>query len=94
MIAPQEMLVGQAITLEGYADDYGRPVVAVLFSWDNGSTWERHELSDATADLSVHWSYRFSPTEPGEYFLRVRSESADGRQSPEAAVARIFVREP
>lgn len=94
MIAPQEVAVGQAVTLEGYADDYGRPIAAVLFSWDDGRTWERYDVSKAATECSVHWSYRFAPTEPGEYCLRVRSESTDGRRSPEAAIARIFVREP
>lgn len=94
MIAPQKMVVGQTVTLQGYADDYGCPVAAVLFSWDGGSTWERHEMPEATADRSVHWSYSLTPAASGEYCLNVCSESSDGRRSPVSAVARLCVREP
>lgn len=94
MIAPQEIALGQTVTLQGYADDYGRPVAAVLFSWDGGGTWERHETAGATADRSVHWSYSITPEAPGEYCLNVCSESSDGRRSPVSAVARLFVYKP
>ena len=47
MIAPVYARVGQTITLEGYADDFGSHIVAIEFSLDGGTTWERHSTETA-----------------------------------------------
>lgn len=91
MIAPQTMKLGQTITLSGYADDYDKAIVAIHLSFDGGDTWTRMDVSDTTADLWVHWSCEFTPEAAGEYQVKVRSENEDGKLSPDAAVASLFV---
>lgn len=91
MIPPQFAKVGQTVTFEGYADDYGSPVIAIEFSLDDGESWASQDVSAADSGLSVHWTYAFTPSEPGRYQLRVRSVAADGRRSPLAAIAEVFV---
>ena len=39
MIAPLSVEVGRPVRFEGYAEDYGVPIVAVQFSLDGGATW-------------------------------------------------------
>ena len=90
MIPPTYARAGEPVTLEGYADDYGRHIVAVEFSFD-GEIWAAFDTSSSDPDLSVHWSYTFTPEEPGTYELRVRSVAEDGRRSPLAATALIDV---
>lgn len=92
MIAPQELDLGQTITLEGYADDFDKSIVAMEFSLDGGETWTSHNVSDTTADLWVHWTYSFTPEERGAYQLKVRSVNERGQASPQAAVAEFYVR--
>ena len=91
MIAPQELAVGQTVTFEGYADDYGTRIVALQFSLDGGRTWCTHDVSDASADLWVHWTFAFTPERAGSYRLRVRSMNEEGRTSPASAVADFLV---
>ena len=91
MIAPVYARVGQTITLEGYADDFGLHIVAIEFSLDGGTTWERHSTEASTPDRSVHWTFQWTPEEEGAYPLKVRSVTEDGRVSPEAAAADIVV---
>lgn len=92
MIAPQELSLGQTITFQGYADDFDKIIVAMEFSLDGGATWVSHDISDTTADLWVHWTYAFTPDEPGTYRLKVRSINERGQASPQAVVADFFVR--
>lgn len=91
MIAPREFALGQAITFEGYADDYGCRIVEMQFSLDGGKSWASFDASDASADLWVHWIYEIKPEERGFYQLKARSVSEDGRTSPLAAVADFIV---
>ena len=36
MIAPMQVSVGKPVTFSGYAEDYGKQIVSVQFSLDNG----------------------------------------------------------
>lgn len=89
MIAPIIGKVGHAVTFEGYADDYGTQIVAIEFTLDDGATWASQDVSASDPNKSVHWTYTFTPTQPGIHQLRVRSVTVDGRKSPIAAVGEI-----
>ena len=39
MIAPLSVEVGRPVRFEGYAEDYGVPIVTVQFSLDDGENW-------------------------------------------------------
>lgn len=39
----------------------------------------------------IHWTYTYTPEEEGTYQLKVRSVTEDGRKTPLAAVAELFV---
>lgn len=87
MIAPMQVEVGRPVTFTGYADDYGTPIVAVEFSFDDGESWTAYDVSDASPDLWVHWEFTYTPEQAGTYRLLVRSRTDDGRTSPIADVA-------
>lgn len=93
MVPPIYAHVGQTVTYEGYADDYGRAIVALEFTFDNWETFVAHDTSDANPDLMVHWTYAFTPQQPGTYELKVRAVRADGARSPLAAVGLLYVEE-
>ncbi|BCS56551.1 hypothetical protein ADLECEL_04360 [Adlercreutzia equolifaciens subsp. celatus] len=93
MISTVYGIKGKPITLEGYADDFDRQIVAVEFSFDRGATWSRKDIDDAKPGIPVHWSYTFTPQEAGRYELRVRSVNIRGEKSPEAAFVPISVSE-
>lgn len=93
MIAPVQGKVGQTVTLSGYADDFGMKIVAIEFSLDDGETWVAFPTEESNPDLMISWRYSFVPEELGTYRLKVRSVSEDGRKSPMAAAATIFVEE-
>lgn len=83
MIAPIATTVGTPVTLEGYAIDYGRAIAAVEFSLDEGEHWTRYDTPGATDERWVHWSFCYTPEQPGSYRLAIRSVSEDGTSSPE-----------
>lgn len=85
--------VGQTVTYEGYADDYGRHIVAIEFTFDDWKTYVSHDTSASNPDLMVHWTYSYTPRQPGTYELKVRAVTEDGRKSPLAAVALLYVEE-
>lgn len=93
MIAPVQGKVGTAITLEGYADDYGNKIVAMEFSLDGGTTWVSHSTEESNPDLMVHWTFTYTPEEPGVYQFKVRAVTHDGRKSPQAAVTELHIDE-
>ena len=94
MIAPMEVEAGKPITLTGYAEDYGKQIVAVEFSLDNGEHWTAHDVSDSREELWVHWTFTYTPKKPGTYRLMVRSVNADGEASPLPDVAEFFATAP
>lgn len=60
MIAPVQGKVGQPVTFEGYADDYGSHIVALEFSLDGGTTWARQDVS--ASGIPTSWSTGPMPT--------------------------------
>ena len=74
MIAPMQVSVGKPVTFSGYAEDYGKQIVSVQFSLDNGANWTTYDVSDSTDDLWVHWTFSYTPERPG--FYRVQSAPA------------------
>lgn len=71
---------GEPFTIEGYAFGFARPLEKLQFSMDNGATWTDLDVSDATADKWVWWTYTFTP--PADvttsYVLQVRAVAEDG----------------
>lgn len=65
MIAPMQVSVGKPVTFSGYAEDYGKQIVSVQFSLDNGANWTTYDVSDSTDDLWVHWTFSYTPERPG-----------------------------
>ena len=81
MIAPMQVSVGKPVTFSGYAEDYGKQIVSVQFSLDNGANWTTYDVSDSTDDLWVHWTFSYTPERLG------RSVNDAGAASPLADVA-------
>lgn len=91
MISSVQGNVGQTITLEGYADDYGTKIVAMEFSLDGGETWARHSTEESNPDRMVHWTFSYTPQQAGIYQFKVRSVNEKGQTSPQAAVTQLHV---
>ena len=53
MIAPLSVEVGRPVRFEGYAEDYGVPIVTVQFSLDDGENWTDYDVSASTGDRWV-----------------------------------------
>jgi len=87
MIVPMQVEVGRPVEFSGYAEDYGRQIVAVEFSLDDGEHWSSYDVSSSTSDLWVHWTFAYTPMQPGAYRLLVRSVNEEGTVSPLADVA-------
>lgn len=83
--------VGDEITFEGYADDFGSPIVAVEFSLDNGETWTSYETENMSAEKWVYWNYMIEAKEAGSYRLSARARTQDGMVSPLAASVEFTV---
>ena len=59
MIAPLSVEVGRPVRFEGYAEDYGVPIVTVQFSLDDGENWTDYDVSASgrsmgSLDVRVH----------------------------------------
>ena len=61
MIAPLSVEVGRPVRFEGYAEDYGVPIVTVQFSLDDGENWTDYDVSASTGDRWVHWTFEYTP---------------------------------
>lgn len=77
--------VGEPVTFEGWADDYGRAITAIEFSMDDGETWTRHETHGTASGKWVYWRFAYTPESHGVYTLKVRSVNELGEVSPMAA---------
>lgn len=91
MIAPVYAQVGDTVTLQGYADDYGNHIVAMEFSLDGGQTWAAHDTSESDPGRSIHWTFSYTFDEPGAYSFMARAVTEDGRRTPIAASTTIHV---
>lgn len=91
MIAPVYCTCGEPVTLEGYANDYGRRIVAVQFSLDEGEHWTQYETPGTSDERLVHWTFSYTPEQPGDYRLLVRSVNEDGETSPTCATVELHV---
>ena len=60
MIAPLAVEVGRPVRFEGYAEDYGVPIVTVQFSLDDGENWTDYDVSGSTGDRWVHWTFEYT----------------------------------
>ena len=70
----------EPLTLEGFADGYADPVVAVEISMDRGATWTTYPVDQADTNIWLHWTYTFTPEE-GAYVITARAVTASGRVS-------------
>lgn len=91
MIAPLQVEVGKPVEFSGYAEDYGRQIVSVQFSLDNGENWTTYDVSASVSELWVHWTFAYTPVKPGFYRLLIRSMNDAGTASPLSDVAEFTV---
>ena len=70
----------EPVTLEGFADAYSDPIVAVEISMDRGTTWTTYPTENTNDNIWTHWTYTFTPQE-GAYVLMARAVTASGRVS-------------
>lgn len=94
MVAPLSVEVGRPVRFEGYAEDYGVPIVTVQFSLDDGENWTDYDVSASTGDRWVHWTFEYTPEVPGTYCLLVRSVNERGGVSPEPDTATFIAFAP
>ena len=93
MIAPMQVSVGKPVTFSGYAEDYGKQIVSVQFSLDNGANWTTYDVSDSTDDLWVHWTFSYGQPARGRGRVHGRLRWGRGRvQSAPAPPQRRSVR--
>ena len=93
MLPMQFGKVGKEMVFEGYAGDYDRAITAVQFSIDGGNSWTTYETPGATSDRLVHWRFAYTPKEPGEFRLLVRSVDNRGEASPTPDAVSFIVKE-
>lgn len=91
MIGTVEGRVGEAFTIEGYAQNFEVPIAAVQFSCDEQENWTTYEVHGADPDRNVNWAFSYTPETAGLHRLFVRAVAADGNVSHEAALACIEV---
>jgi hypothetical protein len=91
MIGPVLARVGELVTLEGYAQDFGHAVSEVQFSGDDGCTWSTYPLSDIDPDRNVNWSFSFMPEQVGLHKILIRAVSGNSRTTPTPASVQVIV---
>ena len=67
------------MTLEGFADAYSDPIVAVEISMDRGATWTSFDVSDTNRKNWVYWNFTYTPQAAGAYVLSLRGVTEDGK---------------
>lgn len=85
--------VGEPMLFEGWADDFGKRIVAIEFSLDSGATWTRHLVEGADAVRWVWWRFEWVPELPGAYTMLVRAVNEDDKASPHPAALSFNVSE-
>lgn len=91
MIPRVHATLGWPVELKGSAYDFGRRIVAVEFSLDDGRHWTRYDTPATVDHLNVNWSFAFQPDVCGLHVLHVRSVNDKGGVSPEAARVEVLV---
>ena len=76
MIAPMQVSVGKRVTFSGYAEDYGRQIVSVQFSLDDGEHWTTYDVSDSTDEL---WGSRAESWCRGRFLIRKMKKRSSPR---------------
>ncbi len=81
---PNEVIaVGRQTDIQGLAFDAGYGITKVELSADSGKTWLSANLD---ADLGKYswrrWHYSFTPSQKGNYNLRVKATNAIGQTQP------------
>lgn len=79
---PGEQIPSKApFEIQGLAFDSGIGIERVEVSTDNGGTWGKARLDQELGKYSWRrWRYRWQPSSPGKYQLRVRAVNRAGQQ--------------
>ncbi len=74
---------GRETLVRGIAFDGGSGIREVVFSADDGATWQPARLGDELGRYAFReWKIAFTPPKPGEYALRVRAVNRNGETQP------------
>jgi len=77
------VVAGQPTVVRGFAFDCGNGIEKVLFSQDDGNTWQPTKLGKMIGKYSFRaWSTDFVPQQAGPLLLRVRAFGATGEKQP------------
>ncbi len=77
------VVVGQPTAVRGFAFDCGNGIEKVLFSQDDGHTWQPTKLGKMIGKYAFReWSTDFVPQRAGTLQLRVRAFGATGEKQP------------
>lgn len=73
---------GRPIAFSGYVDDFERPIAAMEFSLDGGTSWTAYPTEAVDKSRGVNWQFVYTPPRAGRYLLQARPVTADGTPSP------------
>ncbi|MCI8424891.1 MAG: molybdopterin-binding protein [Adlercreutzia sp.] len=91
MIPRTEGHVGKPVRFQGTAYDFGHSIAAIQFSLDDGEHWTTYETPGTNDYQNLTWIFDYTPEQPGDYVLRIRSMNDAGDVSPESAFAELHV---
>lgn len=91
MIPRTEGHVGVPVRFKGTAYDFGHAIAAIQFSLDDGEHWTTYETPGTNDYQNLTWTFDYTPEQPGNYVLRIRSVNDRGDVSPESAFAELHV---
>lgn len=76
--------VAAPVELTGWALAGPSGIRQVEVSTDNGATWHAARLlANRSPYIWTVWQYRFAPTKPGDYIVRIRATDGNGTTQPE-----------